>query len=172
MGIQFTLAIEGNEPQQVRCYCTGVGPVVESYADFRMFLEQYMASPYQLPGCEDDYCLADAPQAITLIHGEEPLSVGVAIGNQRVVLEALGYDGEDDFGSATADDLEGRILLALAVAPESAEKLAEVTNKGGEGKGPRWIDCGRDAGYVQDKLVAIQQVVAQARRLGRTITWG
>lgn len=170
MGIQFTLAIApATDAVRAQCYCGGQGPTFTTYDEFRVWLDKHMESPVQLPGCTDQYCLADVPFAQRLIEGEEPEYMEVSVGNQRVVLETLGYSGDEEFGEATAEELEGRMLMALAVAPESAE-IPTWEEKGEQGC--TMIHCARPAGYVQSKLLALQPVIEQAKRFNRSIIWG
>lgn len=170
MSVTYTLAIASTDAWQVVCGCGVEGPLCatpEAYTDFVMHWE---LEPFLLPGCTDELCLEYRPFYTVVASGtnETPLAVETAKANQRVVLEALGLDADEAFGSTSADDFEGRILMALAVLPESAYIPEHLE----PGPGATVINAARAAGYVQEVLMALQPLAQQARRLNRTITWG
>ena len=96
-------------------------------------------------------------------------SVNVSNTNARDILEVLGYEQDELCGSATSDDFMGRILIALAVAPESAERVTEVSHSN---YGGTIVSCGREAGYVQKRLNDLLTVVTDAVDSGMDIHWG
>ena len=168
MGILFTLALEADDQREIRCHCGGKGPLISSYAEFRAFMDEWRAAPYQLPGCEDDFCLDYAPAEHYYVQGEEPQYATLDSHNQASVLEALGFSAEDDCGTVAAEDMEGRVLMALAVAPVSPQ-IPRYEVRGD--RGALQVYGEREEGYVQAKLLALQLVVEQAKRLDRAISW-
>ena len=98
-------------------------------------------------------------------------SASVAYGWAMLVGEALGFTSfEDDvtFGSESIESFKGRILLALAVAPQD-EGMPVHTAETVLGAGRTY----RPAGYLQAKLNALLSVVESGERQGHdTVEWG
>ena len=96
-------------------------------------------------------------------------TTNVAYGWAMLVGEALGFTSFEDatFGSESLETFKGRVLLALAVAPED------------EGLPVHTVDTvlgsartHRPAGYLQGKLRAILSVVEAGERQGHdTVLW-
>ena len=93
-------------------------------------------------------------------------SVNMANLNAGDVLDALGIDRDDISGSMPARDFLGRILMALAAAPESAPIPAHTM-----GGSTNFIRCERAPGYVQDRLRDLHEVAEFAIAHDRPITW-
>lgn len=151
----------------VRCYCgqVRVGAAVGTYGEA-------VALCRANDGLSCEECYDEVrPDAIDAGHP----GVNMANDNARVVFDLLGLPlgGEDWSGEVAADDLLGRALLALAVAPADEGMPAyEVAPAGADGqRGARMVDCGRSEGYSQDRLVQIAQVARWASQMGRTVTW-
>lgn len=106
----------------------------------------------------------------TISHAVEALgmlpSVNMANGNAEDVLDALGINRHDISGSMPARDFLGRILMALAVAPESAPIPAHTM-----GGATNVVRCERAPGYVQDRLRDLHEVAEFAIAHDRPITW-
>lgn len=122
----------------------------------------------RLDGCTDsgpyecgDATIASAMEAI----GETP-SANMANSNARDVLSTLGIPDEDLCGGMDPSDFLGRVLTGLALAPESAEipthAALGATNL---------ITCGREAGYVQDRLRDLHEVAQFAIAHNRDVVW-
>ncbi|MBV7674284.1 hypothetical protein STHAL_33090 [Streptomyces halstedii] len=90
----------------------------------------------------------------------EPVNMNNA--NAAHVLSALGY--YETYGAEDAGLFLGRVLLALALAPQDAGRPAA-----GDG---RYIDCGRPQGYTQERLMQLHGLAATAQASGRRVTWG
>ena len=96
-------------------------------------------------------------------------SVNMANGNAEDVidvLDVLGIDRSDISGSMPARDFLGRILMALAVAPDSAPIPAHLMHGS-----TNVIRCERTPGYVQDRLRDLHEVAEFAITHNRPITW-
>ncbi|MBM0201816.1 hypothetical protein JNW90_00935 [Micromonospora sp. STR1s_5] len=122
-------------------------------------------------GCADEDCRyfggrVDADETTTWP------TVTVANANATTLLAALGYAvNEDDewqdlSGAAAADEFLGRVLVALAVAPADAgvPEHTALTN-------PRWIECGRRPGYLQDRLEQLRVLAETCQDAARRLTW-
>ena len=95
-------------------------------------------------------------------------SVSMCNGNAADVVEALGYPREDYCdGEAEPDDLIGRCLIAVALAPDPSLPAYEQVGQ----RGARLIDVGRDAGYIREKCSQIRALAEQAKLMGRTVVW-
>lgn len=94
--------------------------------------------------------------------------------NSVSIFDALGLIPEGasfhDYcsGSLDANDFLGRVLMALAVAPVSPER---VTEEHTSEVGPRVVIFGRPEGYLQGKLIELQRVAESARERGVPVVW-
>lgn len=171
--MSVTFAVESNTEISsyiLSCGCANASSVTfNSDNEVEEFLGKWRDEPFHFDGCEDELCLFYIP-SITYIDGTENMrSVNVSNTNARDILEVLGYEQDELCGSATSDDFMGRILIALAIAPESAERVTEVSRSN---YGSTIINCGRDAGYIQDRLTDLLDVVSDASNAGMGIYWG
>jgi hypothetical protein len=105
--------------------------------------------------------------------------VNVSNRNAADILEALGLPFEDGSGSLPADQFLGRVLTALAVAPQDPgvpmHELVpgESTIFGPVSEfGARFIDCGRREGYLQERLLQLEEVATHSMLEGREVSWG
>lgn len=127
-----------------------------------------------LANCEDSDCFTFGIFPSAIHAGGEGPTVNMSNGNSVAVLEALGLKtDEDDFsdvccGSLSAEDFKGRVLMALAVAPISPERVTEVTNLP---TGSTIVNCGREEGYLQEKLEQLLEVADFALEAARSVTW-
>lgn len=102
----------------------------------------------------------------------DELSINTSNGNAAHVLEALGF-GEDvragDLcGTVSAGDFLSRVLMALAVAPvDEGVPMHELAHEGSV----RWIEGGRPAGYLQERLVQLHRLAEAAGKLDAEVTW-
>lgn len=103
-------------------------------------------------------CVVITPEGL-----EEP-SVDMANANAAAVLDVLGLPVDDMAGEEDAEAFLGRVLLALAVAPASAE--LPTFQEGNV------VFGGRRAGYVQERLAQLRGLAETARALGLRVTWG
>ncbi|MEW1938793.1 hypothetical protein AB0331_15650 [Dietzia maris] len=127
-----------------------------------------------LPGCTD-------PEGITSMGGyfveavttdlDHAPRINISNINAVGVLELLGYaeDGEVDLcGSCGAEEFEGRVLTALALAPADAGVPAYETARAG---GATVVECGRRPGYHQDILGRLHELATWSRDRQRTVCW-
>jgi hypothetical protein len=93
---------------------------------------------------------------IMAIPAADDLSVNMSNTNAARVCETLGIDLDDLgwCGSLPAADFLGRVLVALAVCPVDAGIPAHELS----GTSPRWIECGRPEGYLQDRLGQLREL--------------
>lgn len=127
-----------------------------------------------LPGCTDPVGITSMGgffiDAVTSDLDQAP-SINVSNINAVSVLELLGFahDGEVDLvGSCDAEEFEGRVLTALALAP--ADAGAPAYEAAGAG-GATIVECGRRPGYHQDVLGRIYEIAAWARAWQRHLVW-
>ena len=127
--------------------------------------------------CEDEDCRIYGPSLD--IVGDGSPAVNMTNVNARLVLDALGLPFEDGTGALDAEDFWGRVLMALAIAPEDAGMprhqlvagdVAPLFGEVREG-GATFIECGRREGYLQDKLRELVEVARWASTVGREVTW-
>jgi hypothetical protein len=119
------------------------------------------------------------------VYAERCEELDVCNANARFLLEALGFGspteeyGDDGSvlpgvyvelcGSTTPDDFLGRVLMALAVAPEDPGIPAQDVSSPGSA---RVVDFGRRAGYLQDRLANLLSIVTFAKERNLDICWG
>jgi hypothetical protein len=128
-------------------------------------------------GCLDEGCREYDGATLATVQTDPEVNVSNA--NARLLLEALGLPFEDGSGSLAADDFLGRVLMALAVAPADPgvpmHRLVpgESTIFGPVAEfGATFIDCGRREGYLQERLVQLEEVARHAIGVGREVSWG
>lgn len=120
--------------------------------------------------CEVEDCLAYGGSIATLL-AVEPPSLNVSNINGVMLAGLLGIPGSvAEFGATLpAAEFRDRVVTALLLADRDKGVAAVETVSGG---GLQWIDCGRPAGYQQDKLAQLQQVADWAIEHGRTVGIG
>ena len=175
MSVSFTAEITAITGFQIRCYCDIVGETYGHHNDAWAAVREMQDNGVSLDGCTDEDCVIYGCTVETLTVGPEADEINVSSFNARPILEALGYiadgDNSDDgmVGSATAEEFMGRVLLALAVLPVSAERLSETTG----GNGTVTVHYGgRPEGYVQDRLAQLHGLAQFAREHSRMVYWG
>ena len=116
-------------------------------------------------GCPD--CLAYTPY----IFGELDIdkSVNVANRNARELLTIIGLDSEDLWGSLDASDFLSRCMLAMVEERDDSVVSDMVYCQ--HPSGPRFIDMGRPAGYLTEKLGLLADVATVALQAGRAVMW-
>lgn len=192
MSVTFAPVTTGTGTWEARCMCVEDAPAPQasfgSYGDASMWLSLYKAAPYALRGCTDEMCLAYGPYLSEVQSEGSAPSVNVSNMNARDLLDVLGIEVVDGdlWGTMSAEDFEGRVLMALAVAPVSAERLTEQAKAGQvvigpegigidpsrEAEGATFVLCGRPEGYVQERLESLREVATFAREHGLEVSWG
>lgn len=116
--------------------------------------------------CSDEYC-DEYSVFVTPVYEDEAPEVNVSNVNARAILDALGHslDADDELcGGEDAESFMGRVLMAVAVAPQDAGVPTHHVT-------PNFIDCGRPEGYLQDRLEALREVAEYAASKGREVVW-
>lgn len=114
------------------------------------------------------------------------VEVSVGCGNAALVLEALGSPGVcnfaacDCYGDLPADDFLGRVLIAELVAPyddgtdtylvRSGDAVSQVVAVLAAGGAQVW-NCGRNAGYLQERLARLRTLAHWCRDRGYRVAW-
>ncbi|MBC3189467.1 hypothetical protein H7X46_00080 [Pseudonocardia sp. C8] len=163
-------------PPQDRRYFADHETALAGLADHRRF-------------CSDPDCGEHAYRPFVVVHystdSEPRLDVGIR--NAMLLLRALGLVAElgaDDVhtsppgagpapdedtplvGELPAEQLLGRVELALALAPADPGVPTHALNAAGT-----VVDCGRPAGYLQDRLGDLREVALFARDQDRDVIW-
>lgn len=100
----------------------------------------------------------------------DPVEVNVSNANAALLLDLLGLvDPTAWAGRVDGADFLGRVLLAQAIAPTDAGRpVVQAPAAAGGG----WvIDCGRPAGYAQDRLAQLRSIAAAATAASSTVDW-
>lgn len=138
--------------------------------------------------CGDALCCPGIRYIVSRRPGDGEPSLNVSNVNAAQLLRALGLlpelgadsvfhqldpvprrPGDDVFelaGECEAQDLLGRIELALALSP-----LDEGTPWHPITPGSNVTDCGRWSGYLHDRLHALRAITVHARDRNRHVTW-
>lgn len=139
--------------------------------------------------CTDPWCGARAGCVVEHRNTDDEPRLHVASVHAHTLLRALGLCpeiGADDLhpagsagitpstppeaedplvGSLAADPMLGRVELALAVAPDDAGTPLTEYRDGAV------IDCGRPAGWLQDRLAVLREIALYARARQRDVVW-
>ena len=95
--------------------------------------------------------------------------INLANGNASEILRLLGYDGADlNAGEADAEHLLGKLLIAEALLEESAERPYREQRQDGRAT---LIDCGRPAGYINERISQLADLASWAAANDRRIVW-
>ncbi|MER6830873.1 hypothetical protein ABT352_33105 [Streptosporangium sp. NPDC000563] len=94
--------------------------------------------------------------------------VNMANGNAARLLDLLGYDAQEGWGEAPAEDFLGRTLLA--------QGLLDITTDDEQGRPTvedgRFIYCGTAPGYLAGRLTELREVAIWAYHHHTTVAWG
>ncbi|MFB6885812.1 hypothetical protein ACFCY8_33830 [Streptomyces noursei] len=165
MSVTFTAAHVPSSAFIVSCVCPAAKAAAAHHATYEAACAAYPAEPdlVELPGCE--YAGRCRPFIIGLDPAGDAPEVNLANTNARRVLDVLGLADEfgDLTGSAAAEDFLGHCLVALALEPADAGVPAVQDG--------RFIDCGRPAGYLQDRLTELHDLALWCAARGRSVSW-
>lgn len=100
------------------------------------------------------------------IHTIDP--VQMANGNASEVLAILGYPADELAGSAQAQDLAGRALVARAMLDTSPARQSETVSTPGRAT---IISMGREAGYLNRRVDEILTLAEEAGKAGVDVHW-
>lgn len=120
-------------------------------------------------GCvkDPDYCINAAITTAMEAAGDTP-TVNMSNVHARHILDLLGLPADGEMvGALPPEDLLGRALIALAVAPADEGVPAHER----PGPGATFIDLGRDKGYSEDRITAIMEVAQWAQTQNRKVVW-
>jgi hypothetical protein len=168
MSVSFSPAfVEGVDvPSVVVCGCGEFRS-----EEFPSHAVAYLASPAITPDCGDAYC-ADIKFVEPAVSEPE---VNVSNINAAELLDNLGILVGEDFserclGSIAAEDLRGRVLMALALLPEDEGMPAHQA--GNTMFGLQVWTAPRPAGHTQKVLERLLEVADYALAQGRDVDWG
>lgn len=130
--------------------------------------EAVAAFPTWSATCNDEMCAAYGPR-VTPVYAVDVPYLNVSNNNGRRLLSLLDLDAFEAVGSTTAADFLSRAFLADLLMP--VDKGAQVHEDRTAG-GMQFVDCGRDPGYLQDRLATLTGIALWARSHGRDVTWG
>lgn len=171
MSVTFEASMGPVVGSKIDCGCPDVTPVeFDSYDEAASWLDAWLVSPTLFDGCTNDLCLDYAPYISPRTLTDEHSGVNISQFNARVVFEALGIDADSAFtdgGVMEAEDFLGRVMLAQAAAPVSAEIPAHASVNN-----PNFINCGRSEGYVQTRLDDLRDLAEFAVEHHRTVQFG
>ncbi len=161
----FAEMLEGNVSSVLECSCgawrsSAFASRAEAYAA--------LEAGSVVSECRDDYCYAEG----VLYPADEVAEPEVNLSNLNAaeVFPLLGISLSDEgwCGSLPAEDFKGRVLVALALAPEDLGRAAEPTVM----FGLVGTIAAREAGYVQSRLAKMLEVADYALAGGREVCWG
>ncbi|GAB36475.1 hypothetical protein [Gordonia otitidis] len=192
--MSITFAAEMNDSDivgyRIECVCGGRSDRYNTYADAQAaytLLPGYAANrPFLVhEGCDldDDDRFSYRP-AISVEFSSQSPEANFSSANGAEMLRILGLDPEP-CGSVDAADLRGRIMLAQALAGGDPGRPTIVTDRDGgvtlvDANSPaptavveraRAFDCGRRAGYFDDRLIELSEVAQWAQDHDRQVQW-
>ena len=186
MSVTFHAEFVGTDHFTVTCVnCRATTGPFATLEDTEDFILAVRAGNATFPGCqreegECDWAMFSQPHEA----GGDLPEVNIANGNAMDVLDVLGIDyryeptadeaeydmlglaGVELCGAMDAQDFLGRVLMGLAVSPESAEVPAHAAVGA-----PNIIRGYREAGYVQRILAGLHEVAQAAAAHNRQVTW-
>lgn len=173
MSVTFSIETTETDISGHRLFCYGelYGRPGEGHGparDFNTFAEVQAAYEMGLAdGTVERHCCSTTP----VIDVDSSLDVNLANANAAEVLDVLGLVPEDRevpwFGSVDPVDLEGRILVALALASDCEVPGYESQETGSA----RIVVQTREAGYLSSKLRMLSELASAAQKLGRQVSW-
>lgn len=148
----------------VKCPC-GEGYVpMDSYADADSYLIMWHMENFIVPGCSgDDFlCVTEIPQIKIFSENDDVDEVNMSMFNVKDILHEIGLD--EECGEISPDDLLSRSLIQLAIGGVSPAVNSVVDGIS--------VYCGREEGYVQDKIASIAGIAQIAKDRNTTVAWG
>jgi hypothetical protein len=132
-----------------------------------------------LPGCSVPEVCPEYEWSVFPVYDDPAPVVEATMVHAVAVLGALGYPVPDNnpadafacgdlSGVADAAEFAGRVAVALALAPADAGMPAYEDTRPG---GPRWHECGRRPGYLQEKLTELAELARWCAERGRRVQW-
>lgn len=101
---------------------------------------------------------------------DSPMTINMANRNAALVSDALGhlFDEFEWWGEMPASDFLGRVLMALAIAPDDEGMPAYEVPTGGA----QFIEGARRPGYLQDRLIELKALAEWAVANNVPVNWG
>lgn len=150
----------------ITCYADGEGTWIGGAADYRSALA---LRAEHLEHCTE--CVAYGCYTSSRTVGFDVPEVNMANRNAQDMLVLLGIAVEDGLcGGMAAEDFQGRVLVARALAHTVDQALVPITYA--EDGGAEYTDCGREAGYLAERLEQLATVAEFAVEHGVEVTWG
>jgi hypothetical protein len=98
----------------------------------------------------------------------ERWSVNMCNRNAAHVLDTLGVDTSGELaGELAGDELLGRVLIALGIAPADERRDAYAHDEEG-----RFIEGAHHPGYLQERLEQLRELAEHCQARGYMIAWG
>ncbi|WP_347956133.1 hypothetical protein [Gordonia aichiensis] len=155
---------------QLRDFCDGRSETFSTYEAACEALADLRATGGTLPGCTDPDEAASlggpSVDVLTADDGTEP-EVRVTNQNARTLLPTLGIT--EDCGTMDAEQFLGAVLLAQALTPTD-EGIPVQVAYGPDGCIAA-VNCGRPAGYLDERLTQLEEVATWAIGRGRRVCW-
>lgn len=116
--------------------------------------------------CAECDCYGMYPNAVM----DVDVFVNMSNTNAAMMLGIIGIDTSEDLcGSMSGEQFLGRVLTALAQDRDDSAVADVVDAAPGQAT---FIACGLPAGYVTERLLALEEIARTAYSLGRDVTWG
>jgi hypothetical protein len=179
MTVTFTAELGPIRAHVITCICRGAIAQAPRYGTYQDALADLPAVDARvdatgqrrqpLPGCTDPDLCPDYSLHVHAIEDLERPEINVSNANAMVILEALGYgiltEYDELFGAASAEEFRGRVLTALAVAPEDeGVPFHQVADN--------VFECGRRPGYLQGRLAELHELADWCIQHDRPVQWG
>lgn len=146
----------------ITCYATDTPVWIGGAADYNAAMTLRAS---HLEECSE--CIAYGCYTSARPIGYEVPEVNMANRNAADVLATLGVQGEEWYcGSMQASDFHARVTLALGLVHTVDAELVPVRTA------PNQIDCGRPAGYLEERLLRLVPVAEFALEHGVEVSWG
>lgn len=193
MSITFTAEMNDSDivGYRIECVCGGRSDRYATNSDAQAAYTQLPGYAANRPflahdGCDldDDDRLSYRP-AISVEFSAQSPDANFSNANGAEMLRRLGLDPEP-CGSVAAADLRGRIMLVQALAGGDPGRPTIVTDRDGgvtlvDANSPaptaviergHIFDCGRRAGYFDERLIELAEIAQWAQDHGREVQWG
>ena len=170
MSVSFSPAFveDVDVPSVVVCSCRGYRSEV-----FPSREAAVLALPSVTSSCADEYCISFNTKFIDSATSEPEVNVSNI--NAAELLDNLGILVGEEFsercvGSIHAEDLRGRVLMALALLP--ADEGMPAYESSNTMFGVKMWAAPRPAGHTQRVLERLLEVADYASAQGRDVEWG
>lgn len=173
MSVYFSIETRNEDivSYDIKCFATIYGEPGEGHAAQSFSSWDECSSAY-LAGLEDGSVSRDCCTTDHNTGRDEGFDLNISNSNAVELFTVLGYISEDEgeapwVGSETPESLEGRILLARALASDCEVPGYETRNEGQA----HLIVPTRPAGYLTSRLEALATLCEAAKALDRMVVW-